>query len=87
MRISITPDAAPGTKGEFEVSDFIATSYRLRFRFEDEAAPSRLHDMLGGAGYSSRAFALTTGDGATFYGCRISTETGREIGVDFRARS
>lgn len=87
MRISITPAALPRTASEFDVSELIATSYRLRFKLEDDAAPERLHDALGGAGYSAREFALTTDRGTTFHGCRISTETGRDIGVDFREQS
>jgi len=84
MRISITPAATPRTVSEFMVIDFVPMSYRLRFKLQDDAAPERLHAVLGGAGYSSREFALTTDAGMTFHGCRISTETGREIGVDFR---
>ena len=84
MRISITPEAGPRTTTDFMVIDFVPTTYGLRFKLQDDAAPERLHAILGGAGYSSREFALTTDRGLTFHGCRISTETGREIGVDFR---
>ena len=85
MRISITPDAGSRTVSHFEVSDFIPTSYGLRFKLAEET--ERLHEVLGGDGYSSRQFALETDRGVTFHGCRISTETGREIGVDFRWRT
>lgn len=87
MRISITPDAVPRRTTDFAVSDFVPTTYCLRFTLQDDAAPELLHAILGGAGYSTREFAVTTDAGATFHGCRISTETGREIGVDFRGRA
>ena len=87
MRIAIRLPARPELVSEFEVSEFTPSSYRLRFKLDDDAAPERLHDFLGGAGYSSREFALTTDRGATFHGCRISTETGRDIGVDFQSQS
>ncbi len=86
MRISIRSEAPHSAPNEFEVSDFIPTTYMLRFKFDDDASPERLHAALGGAGYSSRLFALTTDSGESFHGCRISTETGCEIGVDFAVR-
>ncbi len=87
MRIAIRLPAHPQLVSEFEVSEFTPSTYRLRFKLDDDAAPERLHDFLGGAGYSSREFALTTDRGVTFHGCRISTETGRDIGVDFQSQS
>jgi hypothetical protein len=87
MRIAIRPAARPQVVSEFDVSDFTPTSYRLRFKLDDDAAPERLHDVLGGAGYSARDFVLTTDGGVTFHGCRISTETGRDIGIDFQSRT
>ena len=87
MRISITPDAAPRRTTDFTVIDFVPSTYSLRFKLQDDAGPELLHAILGGAGYSTREFAVTTDAGATFHGCRISTETGREIGVDFRGQS
>jgi len=87
MRIAIRLAARPHLVGEYDVSEFVPSSYRLRFKLDDDAAPERLHDFLGGAGYSSREFALTTEAGVTYFGCRISTETGRDIGVDFQTQS
>ncbi|HEY1954565.1 MAG TPA: hypothetical protein VGH28_03120 [Polyangiaceae bacterium] len=87
MRIAITLRGSGRAPSEFVVSDFVPTTYCLRFKLEDDADPERFHDALGGAGYSSREFALTTDRGQTFWDCRISTETGREIGVDFRSQS
>jgi hypothetical protein len=87
MRIVITLRGSSHAPSEFIVSDFVPTTYGLRFKLEDETDPERLHHALGGAGYSSRDFALTTDRGQTYSHCRISTETGREIGVDFRSQS
>jgi hypothetical protein len=87
MHIAISLSDTPHLVSEYDVSDFVPSSYRLRFRLDEDAAPERLHDFLGGSGYSSRAFALTTDRGVTFHGCRITTETGREIGVDFKTQS
>jgi hypothetical protein len=86
MRISIAVRGSPHAPSEFVVSDFTAESYRLRFKLSDDGDPERLHAALGGAGYSSREFALTTDRGQTYLECRISTETGREIGIDFRSQ-
>jgi hypothetical protein len=86
MRIAITLKGSQQAPSEFLVSDFQPTSYRLRFKLGDDGDPERLHAVLGGSGYSARDFALTTDGGQTFYDCRISTETGREIGVDFRSQ-
>jgi hypothetical protein len=87
MRIAITLRGSTRPPSEFHVRDFVPTTYGLRFKLDDDADPERLHDALGGAGYSSREFALTTDRGQTFWDCRISTETGREIGIDFRSQS
>ena len=87
MRIAIRSSAQPTLVSEFDVSEFIPSTYGLRFKLEEDTDPARLHDFLGGAGYSSREFAITTDRGVTFHGCRISTETGRDIGVDFHSRS
>lgn len=83
MRISIWTADAPNRAHDFDVSGFVPTSYRLRFRFDDDDAAERLHTALGGAGYSSRTFVLSTEDGEVFHGCRISTESGHEMGLDF----
>jgi len=87
MRIAITLRGSPHAPSEFSVSDFVPSTYGLRFKLEDDSDPDRLHDALGGAGYASRDFALTTDRGQTYSHCRISTETGREIGIDFRSPS
>ncbi len=87
MRIAIRSSASPQLVKEFDVSEFVPSSYGLRFKLGDDAAPELLHDFLGGSGYSSREFALTTDRGVTFHGCRISTETGRDIGIDFQSHS
>lgn len=85
MRIAIRSAAHPNLVGEFDVSEFVPSTYGLRFKLDDVGDPERLHDFLGGAGYTSREFALTTERGVTFHRCRISTETGRDIGIDFRS--
>jgi len=87
MHIAIRLADRPHLVGEFDVTGFVPSSYRLRFKLDDDGAPERLHDFLGGAGYSSREFALTTDGGVTFHGCRITTETGRDIGVDYQTQS
>ena len=87
MRIAIRSSAHPHLVSEYDVSEFVPSTYGLRFKLEDDTDPDRLHEFLGGAGYSSREFVLTTDRGVTFHGCRISTETGRDIGVDFQSRS
>ena len=87
MRIAIRVAARPHLVSEYDVSEFVPSTYGLRFKLGDDAAHERLHSFLGGAGYSSREFALTTDRGVTFHGCRITTETGRDIGCDFQTQS
>ena len=71
MRISIWTADAPNRAHDFDVSGFVPTTYRLRFRFDDDDAAERLHVALGGAGYSSRVFVLSTEDGEVFHGRSI----------------
>ena len=87
MHIAIRIAARPNIVSEYDVSEFVPSTYGLRFKLIDDAAHERLHTFLGGAGYSSREFALTTDRGVTFHGCRITTETGRDIGCDFQTQS